>query len=50
MIFCNVALKIASGIRTWTVCSREDSPPKREAQSSNIEAGLALLAHLGAEI
>jgi hypothetical protein len=50
MLIYDDPLYINSGIRTWGVCPCKNSSPEWEASSTNVEAGLALLAYMGVEI
>ena len=50
MLIYDDPLYINSGIRTWGVCPCKNSSPEWEASSTNVEAGLALLAYMGVEL
>lgn len=50
MLIYEDSLYINSGIRTWGVCPCTNNSPEWEASSTNVEAGLALLAYMGVEI
>lgn len=46
----NICIIHWAGIKSWRLCSREDSPLEWETSSIDIEARFALLANLGVKI